>query len=265
MKKIVLFISRRFPKVYGFLYLILFFLLIIAGACLPYVYRGIVYSAVYEKEFARGVIEKEITVEEEVAVKRRTTTIYTYFFEIDGYKVAVRPSDCRDYKIGEEFDFYIYSHNGKIKADSREYTLRHGILGLLAEIVAFYVTISYMRVDTGKSAERKNKTRENGEEKSEQDALISVNYEQLSTKELYKLCCEKNIKIITGKRNNREYLERCLRSDYDSKKSMAKWRKEREKEGTVFGKVIIVLIVASLIALVCHYMKVVYHFIYLLT
>ena len=104
MKKIVLFISRRFPKVYGCLYLILFFLLIIAGACLPYVYRRIVYSTAYEKEFTHGVIEKEITVEEEVAVKRRTTTMYTYFFEIDGHKVMVRPSDCRDYEVGDEFD-----------------------------------------------------------------------------------------------------------------------------------------------------------------
>jgi len=265
MKKIVLFISRRFPKVYGCLYLILFFLLIIAGACLPYVYRRIVYSTAYEKEFTHGVIEKEITVEEEVAVKRRTTTMYTYFFEIDGHKVMVRPSDCRDYEVGDEFDFYVYSRNGKIRADSREYTFWQGILGLLAEVAIFYLAISYMRVDTGKSVERKKKAGENCEEASEQSALISVNYEQLSTKELYELCCKRNIKIITGKRNNREYLERCLRSDFDSKKSMAKWRKDREKEETVFDKIITVLIVVSLIALVCHYMKVVYHFIYLFT
>lgn len=259
MKRIVLFISHKYPKLYGFLYLILFFLMLIAGAFLPYVYKGIVYSTMYEKEEACGTIKKVICVEEEITGKRRTTTVYSYFFKIDDYEVAVRPSDCREHEVGDTFDYYIYSRNDEIKAEIRNYTLAKGIFGLLAEIAVFFVVISYMCVDTRKHQEGEG-------DKEEPEKINSpVSYDILSISELYELCCKRNIKVIHGKRNNREYLERCLRSNDESYSYNRKWKRENEKKNILFGRIMIALIVGCIIIIICNYMKAIYYFIYLFT
>lgn len=50
MKKFVLNFSRKHPTLYGWVYLLLFVILLTMVSFLPYVYRAIAYPVFYEKK-----------------------------------------------------------------------------------------------------------------------------------------------------------------------------------------------------------------------
>ena len=129
------------------------------------------YSTLYQKESARDIIQEEIRVEEEVAIKHRTTTMYRYYFLINDYEVPVRPSDYRAYKVGDKFEYYLYSKNDVVKEDRRNYSFAEGLLGLLAEGVVFWTAISYMNVNTrAGSANENTKNKDNAKGSTKDNA-----------------------------------------------------------------------------------------------
>ena len=104
MKKFVLNFSRKHPTLYGWVYLLLFMILLTMLSFLPYVYRAIAYPVFYEKENVSGIIE-EVTIENEsVHEKRRTTDMPTYYFKINDTYVRVTPSIAREYEEGDVYE-----------------------------------------------------------------------------------------------------------------------------------------------------------------
>ena len=83
IKKFVLNFSRKHPTLYGWVYLLLFMILLTMLSFLPYVYRAIAYPVFYEKENVSGIIEEVAIENESVHVKRRTTDMPTYYFKIN--------------------------------------------------------------------------------------------------------------------------------------------------------------------------------------
>lgn len=231
MKKFVLNFSRKHPTLYGWVYLLLFMILLTMLSFLPYVYRASAYPVFYEKENVSGIIEEVAIENESVHVKRRTTDMPTYYFKINDTYVRVTPSIAR------------------------EYSLLWGIAVLLMEFIIGFVAISYFRVETG----------ENQAEKKPRELPQPMDYSQLSTKELYELCRSRDIDIMEGKRKNHKYLENCLRSADWSGRWYANWSDKQERKIRPWKIFIIIIAVVAIIVVAVNYVKFIYHFIYLFT
>lgn len=256
MKKLVHYLCKKSPTLYGVIYLLLFMLLLTSISFVPYIYRAVAYPLFYEKQDMSGIIEEVTMQKEDVHVRYKTTDMPTYYFLINDTTVRVTPSIAREYEAGDSFDYIQYSKGDKVIGESREYSLWKGVLGILTEIVVFAISISYFCIDTNESNKR---------EKAGRELPQNIKYSELSTKELYELCLSYNISVIKGKRNNRQYLERCLRSRAKGNAWIREWNEKQAARSKpvyiIFGGIGIFAILIVII----NYVKFIYYFIYLFT
>ncbi len=255
MEKFVLKLSKKHPVLYGWVYFLLFMLLLTLVSFVQYMYRAIVYPVFYEKEVVTGIVEEVAIENESVQVKRSSTDMPTYYFLVNDTYVRVTPSVVREYEEGDEYEYFQYTRGNKVIADSREYSLLWGIVVLLMEIITGFVAISYFNVDTG----------ENPPKKKRQELPPQMDYSQLSAKELYELCKSREIDIIEGKRKNRRYLENCLRNAESSEKWYAKWSNEQERKNRPWNIFITIFAIAALAVVLINYVRFIFYFIYLFT
>lgn len=254
MKKFVSNFSRKHPVLYGWVYLLLFMLLLTMVSFLPYIYRAITYSVFYEKEVVSGIIEGVTIENQSVHVKYRSTDMPTYYFIINDTYVRVTPSIVREHEEGDVYEYVQYTRGDKVIGDSREYSLLWGIVVLLMGISIGDVAIPYFCVET----------RENPPTKKRREMPKKVDYSQLSTKELYELCRARNVKIMDGKKGNHKYLENCLRNADGHIKWCIEYDKENRHVDIIIG-IIKILAVIGAIVLALNYSGFIYHFVYLFT
>ncbi len=258
MKKYIISFSNKHPRWYGFIYLLLFMFLLTALAFLPYIYRAIVYPTFYEKQEMSGVIEAIIVKNTEMNVKyNRSTDMPTYFFDINDTYVRVTPSIVREYNEGDVYHYIQYSRDGKVIGESREYSVLWAMIGLLVEVLIFYAVISFFRIDT-------KGENEEGELSKEYIVEEGVSYNTLSTGELFELCQKRNIHVIKGKRNNRQYLECCLRSN-DERSGYGRRVREKSNKGGLGIIGLMAFIVLMILVVVINYVRFIYYFVYLFT
>lgn len=192
--KISMKLSRKHPKIYFFVNVMLLLSVCTMLSFFPYIYRAISYPVFYEKEVASGIIEDIIVEKHSVAKRYGSTKMPIYYFVINGTYVRVTPSIRSEYEEGDVYEYVQYTSGDKMIGDSREYSLLWGIVALIIEIFINYVLLSlfwfYIDIE-GKL--KKKKVRE---------LSVSVDYSHLSKRELYKLCRLRGISIIESKRKN---------------------------------------------------------------
>lgn len=257
MKKMVLYLSKKHPTLYGLLYLLLFMILLTAVSFFPYIYRAIAYPLFYEKEAVSGVIEEVSMQKESVHIRYRSSDMPTYYFRINDTDVRVTPSIAQEYEEGDVYNYIQYTRGEKVIGDSREYSLLWGIAALLLEFLIGFVAVSYFRVSTKEDTQK--------EKESTQELPQPADCKDMSTKELYELCLSHNVHVMKGKRNNRQYLERCLRNESGQRSFSRKWREEQERKNRPAHIIFIVVIILALLVVITNYVKFIYHFIYLFT
>lgn len=257
MKKFVLYLSKKHPTLYGLLYFLLFMILLTAVSFLPYIYRAFVYPLFYEKEEMSGIIEEVTIKNNSVHARYRSTDMPTYYFRINDTDVRVTPSIVREYAEGDVLDYIQYTRDKKVIGDSREYSLLWGIAALLLEFLIGFMAVSYFCVDTEEDTKKENKVK--------RGLPQPADCKELSTKELYELCLSHNVPVIKGKRNNRQYLERCLRNENGQRSFSRKWREEQERKNRPSHIIFIVVIILALLGVITNYVRFIYHFIYLFT
>lgn len=231
-------------------------LLLTAISFVPYIYKAVAYPLFYEKQDMSGTIEEVTMQKEDVHVRYKTTDMPTYYFLVNDTAVRVTPSIAREYEAGDSFDYIQYSKEDKVIGESREYFLWQGILGILAEIVIFAIAVSYFCVDTNGSDKRKKESRELPQ---------NINYKELSAKELYELCLSYNVSVIKGKRNNRQYLERCLRSRVKGNAWIHEWKEKQAAKSKLVYIIFGGIGIFALVIVIINYVKFIYYFIYLFT
>ena len=93
------------------------------------------------------------------------------------------------------------------------------------------------------------------------ELAVSIDYSHLSKRELYKLCRHRGISIIESKRENRKYLEQCLKDDGSINESCIEQKPQYELWKWVAIKIEVIFVI-----LICVSVSVfIYHFIYLHT
>lgn len=70
---------------------------------------------------------------------------------------------------------------------------------------------------------------------------------------------------MKGKRNNRQYLERCLRNARGQRSFSRRWRKEQERKNGTARIIFLAVVIAALLVVMINYVKFIYYFIYLFT
>lgn len=247
----VLEFSRKYPKIYGLLQIVLFLFFLAALSILPYVYRALTYPVFFEKEYVSGVIEEVAIKTKTVHVKHRSQSMPDYYFIINDTCVRVTPSIVRQYEEGDVYEYIQYSCGSKVVGESREYSLVWGIVALLFVIWIGYVTVFSFSADS----------ETNPSEKKPRKMPIPMDYSQLSKKELYELCQSRNISIMEGKRGNKKYLENCLRKEDKSNK----WLAGQERKEKSAGRFVTIIAIVLLLFIIKNYSEFIYYFIYLFT
>ena len=131
VKRIVFYISKRYPRVYGMLYLLMTAIMIITLSFFPYVYKSLNYSCLYEKQQVSGVVKDIIVSEKNLRIRNSHTTFQTYYLLIEDIKVWVTPSMAERCEKGEAYEYYRYIRGNKVTGECFDYTLAGGLLGLL--------------------------------------------------------------------------------------------------------------------------------------
>ena len=251
--KISIKLSRKHPKIYLGVNVILLLSICTMLSFLPYIYKAISYPVFYEKEIVSGIIENIIVEKRTVAKRYGTTKVPVYYFDINDTYVHVTPSIRREYEVGDVYEYAQYTRGEKVIGESREYSLVWGILALMIEICIVYVLLFllWFYFDTEGKLKKKRA----------RGLSVPVDYSQLSKKELYKLCRLRGISIIESKRENQKYLEECLRKDDSIDKTVVEQKPQYElweRVGTKIAYVLLILVFISFSVFI-------YHFIYLFT
>ena len=207
VKQFVLFISKRYPRAYGMLYLLMIDIMIIALSFFPYVHKTLSYSCLYDKQQVSGVVEDVVVSEKNLRIRNSHTTFQTYYLLIDDIKVWVTPSMADKCEKGEVYEYYRYIRGDKVIGECFDYTLAGGLFGLLLEIGIVYIAAFYCFTDV--------KDKGNKENAVESALPLPREYKNYSAKELYELCLLNHIHVLDGKRRDRKYLERRLRNADD--------------------------------------------------
>lgn len=147
VKKFVLYIGKRYPRIYGMLYLLMIAVMIVALSFFPYVYKSLRYSCLYEKQQVTGVIEDIVISEKNMRIRNSHTTFQTYYLLFDDIKVWVTPSMAVKYEEGEVYEYYRYIRGNKVIGECFDYTLVGGLLGLFLEIGIVYMAVIYCFTD----------------------------------------------------------------------------------------------------------------------
>lgn len=132
----------------------------------------------------------------------------------------------------------------------------YGLLYLLLFMILL-TAVSYFRVNTKEDTKKEHEAR--------RELSQPTDYKKLSTKELYELCLSQNVHVMKGKRNNRHYLERCLRNESGQRSFSRRWREEQERKNRPARIIFIVVIILALLVVITNYVKFIYYFIYLFT
>ncbi len=235
----------------------MFLILMTMMSFLPYIYRAVSYPLFYEKEIVSGVIEEVFMEKEAVHVRYRSTDMPIYYFRINDADVRVTPSIAREYEEGDVYEYFQYTCGDKVIGDSREYSLLWGIFALLMEILIGCTAVSYFRVNTKEDTEKKKEAR--------RELPQPADCKDLSTKELYELCLSQNVQVMKGKRNNRQYLERCLCNARGQRSFSRRWREEQERKNGPARSIFFVVVIAALLVVIVNYVKFIYYFVYLFT
>lgn len=235
----------------------MFLLLLTMVSFLPYIYRAVSYPLFYEKEIVSGVIEEVSMQKGAVHIRHRSSDMPTYYFQINDTDVRVTPSIAREYEKGDVYNYIQYTRGEKVIGDSREYSLLWGIFALLMEILIGCIAVSYFRVSTKEDAKK--------EKEAIRELPQPADGKALSTKELYELCLLQNVHVMKGKRNNRQYLEHCLRNARGQRSFSRRWREEQERKNGPSRIIFLTVVIVALLVVMVNYVKFIYYFVYLFT
>ena len=224
MNNFLVYVHEKSKSLYVLLYVLAILIFIVVGSCVPYIFKSVVYPICYEKVEKIGEIENILLTEETVIVKRRDVSMPQYYFEVDGRVILVYPSVVREHEIGDKFTYYLYVSEKKEIADSNDYSIAKGILG--AAVMAFICYVNFFIVWRGPK-KKKSEIIEEGEIASKK------NYNEMTAKELYELCQEREIYVMESKKRNKEFLKKCLRSE-DSSHRWLKAQEEKQFHSLLF-------------------------------
>lgn len=257
VKNGIILLSEKHSGLYTFCYILCFVLMLAAGAGLPDVLKSVFYPIVFEKQETEGIITGIIKDEIQVASGRpRKAFLPVCYFEVDGFQILVTSGIARKYQEGEWYSYYIYERDRVRIVERKNYTLIYGVAGGILETFIFFVGTAFLLTETRKKEMIKQEEVKKGEAKAPRPLQ---NYGKLKTKELYELCLARNLKVMNGKKNSRQYLEQCLRNADD----MDIWRQKQRKQEkrTEHGSNIICVIVILLMIYWCS--RTIYYFIML--
>lgn len=251
VKHIVLYISKRYPRVYGMLSLLMTAIMIITLSFFPYVYKSLGYSCLYEKQQVSGVVEDIVVSEKNLRIRNSHTTFRTYYLLIEDIKVWVTPSMAEKCEEGEVYEYYRYIRGNEVTGECFDYTLVGGLLGLLLEIGIVYIAAFYCFTDV--------KDKGNKENVKESALPLPREYKNYSAKELYEICLLNHIQVLDGKRRDRKYLERRLRNADDRYDPYLRKMKAEKSEKSKIVQVFEILCCIIVILCPSYYM---YYFFY---
>lgn len=250
-KHFVIYISKRFPRAFGIVYLLILGVMILALSFFPYVCKAFCYSCLYGKQQVSGVIEDIIVQKDVIRVRNSHTSFSTYYFLIDNSKVWVTPSIADEYEEGDVYEYFQYIRGNKIAGECFDYTLAGGLLGLLLEIGIVYMAVICFVTDVSDKGDGMN---------AKKGTLpLPKEYKNFSTKKLYELCLSNHVQILDGKRLDRKYLERRLRNADDRCNPYLRKMKAEKSEKSGILQVLGILCCAGSILCLSYFM---YYFLY---
>lgn len=245
LKTGILYLSKKNADLYTFCYIFCFVLMVAAGVNLPDVFKSVLYPIVFEKQETGGIITEIIKDEVRVASGKipRKEVLPAYYFEVDGFQIPVTAGIAKKYQEGEWYPYYIYEAGSNRIAERKNYILIYGMIGCVLEGFIFFVGAAFLLTETNekeKIGKEKAERGENGKAQYKQD------YHTYKTKELYELCLARDLKVTEGKKNNRRYLEQCLRTADDSDLWLQRQRKHEKRTGhwefVIYAAVILFMI-----------------------
>lgn len=254
---ILVYLCTKHTKIYIVTYFLSLILYMVAILLFSSAITNITYPIWGECKQESGIVEGYLT-EEDIAStgKGRTREIYVYYFVVDGLNIPVSASDIKTYTEGDVFEYYRYEFDDEVVGVKNKKSLPLGTLELLFCIVAsihFYV---FVFTETSE--------REIAERKKLQNISLpeQMDYQKMTTKELFDLCVERKIKHINSIRKNREALIRHLKNwekDQACRHDSAQ-KKLKEKD----SKVLKLIIIAGVTYLANNYAKMLYYLLSLL-
>ena len=210
IREAIIRLAHKHPKLYTFCYLGSFVLMLAGGAFMPFLAKSCYYSVAYEKEQVTGIIEEISYDTVSFHVRYKAVDFRDYYFVIDGVQVRVPNSDGYGHRVGDTYEFWLYTDGSKKVGSAWKYQFFHGLLGLLPEIMIIVTAFAFIFTETS--------DRELEKRRRAQTAPKKPDYSSYSTAELYELCLTKKANVIPGKRQNRQYLICCLMEVYEFEK-----------------------------------------------
>lgn len=251
MNRFLKYIYEKSKSLYVLLYLFAIFLLIVVGSFAPYIFKSIKYSFCYEKEEMYGKIEDILYKEETVIVKRRDVSMPQYYFCVDDRVILVYPSHVRAHEIGDDFKYFLYVSEKQEIADCNNYSIDKGILGVTIMVFVCYIHVLIV----WKGPKKKNNKKIEKVEHASKN-----NYNEMTAKELYALCQDRDIYVLESKKRNKEFLKKCLRSE----DSGTRWLKKQEEKQFSTLLLFLILKLVALCVIAYSLMRTVHYLIYFL-
>lgn len=211
--------EQKHPRLWWWFSLLLLMLFLTTCSFLPYIGKSLVYPAVFQKQEMSGVIEGETRYDIGLATGKRRTTVFSYYFRVNGLDIRVPPSDIRKYKAGDTYEYIQYSLLGLEIGERVEYRFFWGIAGVLAIGLTGYAV--YFVLFSVPMVKKKKESLE--------EVPLLPDYDGLSVKELYKLCQESGIRVEKDRKKDSAYLKLCL-DNYDRRTKRQNWYVQRKRE-----------------------------------
>lgn len=139
---------HKFPRLYGFTYLISLFSLIILLAFADVSVKALTYPVFYQMEEASGVIDASWEKEVDVFIKRKESSFKWYYYTIDGLDIPVNASHMRNYDEGDVMPYYRYERNGKVAGEIIKYTPIKGIIIFVVDVLVIINAIFFVSTST---------------------------------------------------------------------------------------------------------------------
>ena len=235
-------IDRLPIPLYNFLCIFLFAVMLLSLSQLSYSVRNLHYGS-WECSTETGVI----TDKGHERIDYRTThwreiTLFRNYFEVNGEWIRVDGSTFAKRNVADSLTYYRYQSQNGTYASMESYHIWKGILGIFLAILSVGLTDLFF------SAHQKPKKQEGTDTIKHPLPPKGVRLADYSTEELLQICEENGRKNLEKRKNNRVFLENCVRQMQQEQKIAQSFEKKDakwEKGWSIVGWIGIIIAICS--------------------
>lgn len=216
-------IDRLPVPLYNFLCIFLFLVMLLTLSQFSYSVRNLHYGS-WECSTETGVITDKGHERIDYRTNHwRDITTYQNYIEVNGVWVRVDGSIYAKQNIADSLTYYRYQSHNRMYASIEKYHIWKGVLGIFLAILSAGLTDLFF------SAHQKPKKQERADTKKHPLPSKGVRLADFSTEELLQICEENSHKNLEKRKNNRIFLENCVRQLQHEQKINQSFEKKNVK------------------------------------